>query len=39
MKHILSDGDGDGTRADLLAVLGSDGSDESSGDDRELHFA
>ena len=36
---VLSDSDGDGTRADLLAVLSSDGGDEGSGDDGELHFA
>ena len=34
---VLGDGDGDSTGADL-AVLSSDGSDESSGDDGELHF-
>jgi len=36
---VLCDGDGDGTGADLLAVLSSDGGDEGSGDDGELHFA
>lgn len=36
---LLGNGDSDGTRADLLAVLSSDGGDEGSGDDGELHFA
>ena len=37
-KRLLSDGDGDGTGADLLAVLSSGGGDEGSSDDGELHF-
>lgn len=39
MVNLLSDGDSDRSGADLLAVLSSDGSDESGGDDGELHFA
>ena len=37
-KDLLSDGNGDGSGADLLAGLSSDGGDEGSSDDRELHF-
>lgn len=36
--NALSDGNRDGSGADLLAAVGGDGSDKSGGDDGELHF-
>ena len=37
-QDLLSDGDGHGGGADLLAVVCGDGGGEGGGDEGELHF-
>lgn len=37
MEYLLCNCDSDDTRANFFAVLRSDGSDQGSGDDGELH--